>query len=63
MADQHIRRERRRFNGRGAWRYVIERIETVVVVSLALLVLVYGGGAMAQVAFGMCRMTLAVLRG
>ena len=63
MADQYIRRERRGSNGRGAWRYVSERVETAIVVGLAVLVLVYGGSAMAQVLSGIGSMTLAVLRG
>ncbi|MFJ6023409.1 hypothetical protein ACIQC9_02260 [Brevundimonas sp. NPDC092305] len=63
MADQRILRRRHGSNGRRASRYVSERIETVIVVGLALLVLVYGGSAMAQVLLGMGRMTLAVLRG
>lgn len=63
MADQRILRRRHGSNGRRARRYVSERIETVIVVGLALLVLVYGGGAMGQVLLGIGRMTLAILRG
>ena len=45
------------------WREVSEQVETLIIVGIALLVLVYGGGAMAQVMVGIGRMTLAVLLG